>query len=165
MRDPEVHYRYMEPERDLGGLRVCFIELQDCERTVYTRLPPGEKVVDNCLRHMLERIESCDGRTIVADVDGEMAGFVTVLTRVISDEPDDGQLGYGLISDLVVRDAHRGKGIGRQLMDRAEAHARANGVEWLRIGVLAGNRTAEALYASLGFEPWYVEHEKNLLKQ
>jgi GNAT superfamily N-acetyltransferase len=159
MTGPAITYRRMEPERDLDGLRACLIELQDHEQTVYTRLPPGKDVVDNCITHMLERIEACNGRTIIAEVDDEMAGFVTVLTRVISEDPDDGELEYGLVSDLVVLGIHRGKGIGRQLMDMAEAHAKSNGVEWLRIGVLAGN---QALYASLGFEPWYVEHEKKL---
>lgn len=162
MIDAAASYRDFDPDHDMDALRACMLELQEHERAIYTRLPPGTDVVDDCIRHMLEQCEKCKGRIILAEVDGQAAGFLTVLTRVVSDAPDDGPLEYGLVSDLVVLRKHRGKGIGRRLMQLAEAHAKANGVEWLRIGVIAGNQAAERLYMSLGFRPWHVDFEKNI---
>lgn len=157
-----VLYRDFNAAKDEAAMRACIMELQDYERMIYTRLPPGEAVVDDCIRHMLEQCRQYDGRIIVAEVDGAVAGFITVLNRVVSERPDDGKLEYGLISDLVVLDGHRGQGIGRALIGQAEFHAKASGVEWLRIGVIVGNSAAEHLYASMGFSPWHVEHEKRL---
>lgn len=157
-----VHIRDFDPNRDLAVLRACVIELQDFEATLYERLPPGHEVVDNCIQHMFEQCEKCRGKIIVADVGGSVAGFVTVLCEVRSEEPDDGDLVNGLISDLAVLAEYRARGIGRQLLEAAEAFARAGSVEWLRIGVLAGNGVAQSIYDSLGFSPWYIECEKHL---
>lgn len=162
MTTPGISYRDFDAAFDMDAIRSCIMELQDHEREIYPRLPPGTAVVDECIRHMLERCDKCHGRIIVAEADGMVGGFVTVLNHVISEEPDDGKLEYGLISDLVVLKNHRGRGIGRQLLARAEGHARASGVKWLRVGVLAGNHAAAQLYESQGFSPWYVEREKQL---
>lgn len=162
MTDASVTYRDFDRKKDFDALRTCFSHLQDHERAVYRRLPAGIEVADDCIRHMLENCQKCDGRIIIADVDGEVGGFITVLNRVVSEEPDDGKLEYALISDLFVHDHCRGKGIGRRLLQLAEDHARASGAEWLRVGVLSGNRPAETLYRSFGFAAWYVEHEKPL---
>jgi len=55
------------------------------------------------------------------------------------------------VSDLMVRTAHRRRGIGRALLDAAEAYARAAGAAVLRINVLARNDGAAALYGRAGF--------------
>jgi ribosomal protein S18 acetylase RimI-like enzyme len=78
---------------------------------------------------------------------------------------EDGDAEYGLVSDLVVMGKFRGLGIGRRLLESAESYARVCGVRWLRIGVLAGNQSAESLYASLGFSILYIELEKELTRE
>lgn len=162
MEKNDILLRDFEPEMDQDAVRVCVIELQDHEASLYARLPPGNEVVDSCIKHMLEQCEKCAGKILIAETDGEVGGFVTVLCEVKSEEPDDGDLEYGLISDLVVVEKYRGRGIGRLLLGAAETYARSQNVEWLRIGVIAGNQVAEKLYASLGFSPWYKECEKDL---
>jgi len=160
--DTTIHIREYDPDADLAALRACVIELQDFEAGLYKRLPPGTEVVDNCVDHMFEQCEKCNGKIMIAEVNGEVGGFVTVLCTVRSEEPDDGDLMYGLISDLAVLEKHRSRGIGRQLLEAAEAFARSRDVAWLRIGVLAGNGVAESIYESMGFSPWYIECEKRL---
>lgn len=162
MGENDIQLRGFDAHKDLAAVRDCVIELQDHEASIYSRLPPGSEVVDNCIKHMLEQCTKCLGKIIVAEVSGEVAGFVTVLCKVKSEEPDDGDLEYGLISDLVVKFEFRGHGVGRKLLDSAESAARAENVEWLRIGVIAGNQVAEKLYTSLGYSPWYKECEKDL---
>ena len=157
-----VHIRQFDPNTDLAALRACVIQLQDFEAALYERLPSGTEVVDNCIQHMFEQCEKCRGKIMVADVGGSVAGFVTVMCEVRSEEPDDGELVYGLISDLAVLAEYRARGIGRQLLEAAEAYARSGNVKWLRIGVLAGNDVAQSIYDSLGFSPWYIECEKHL---
>jgi GNAT superfamily N-acetyltransferase len=126
------------------------------------RMPAGKDIVDEYIPRMLERCEQCRGIILVAEVDGEVAGYATVLTKVTSDELEDGDLEYGLVSDLVVTKEFRGQGLGRHLLQAAESFAKAGDVNWLRIGVLAGNRAAQNLYTSMGYSNLYVELEKDL---
>ncbi len=55
------------------------------------------------------------------------------------------------VQDLVVHDAHRGKGIGERLMRRASAIAKSRGWIYIRLAVDHENHTAMAFYERLGF--------------
>ena len=75
------------------------------------------------------------GRIFLAEADGAVVGFICVLAKVLP-SADDGIAPYAYISDLVVRAAHRGRGVGRELMMRAESFAREFGAKQLKVGVL-----------------------------
>lgn len=146
----------------MARLRECAIALQDYEHEMDPRLPTGVDIVTDYMPRMFFRCRHCDGKILIAEVDDEVAGYAMVLTRVTSDELEDGNFEYGLIADLMVLREHRGQGIGQKLLEAAEAHARDRGVRWLRIGVLAKNAAAEGLYAKMGYSKIYVEREKEL---
>jgi ribosomal protein S18 acetylase RimI-like enzyme len=96
--------------------------------------------------HAVRVLEHDDARAWVAESGDALVGWV--LTRpVVTDE------GYRLggIDDLVVDEAWRGQGIGRRLMELAEAHFRAEGLAALQLTVRADNQVALNLYRSLGF--------------
>lgn len=143
-------------------IRKCVIELQDFERKLDPRLPTGEEIADMYITETLQRCRACDGQILVAEVDGDIAGYVTLLNRVQSDDLDDGDVEFGLIADLVVREKYRGAGLGRKMMAAAESAAMAGNVRWLRISVMAANGAARQLYSSAGFSELYVELEKDL---
>jgi GNAT superfamily N-acetyltransferase len=148
----------------MTGLRECLIELQEFERRMDPRMPPGAAIADAYLTDMFVRCGDCGGRILIAEVDGNVAGYATVLPRVRSEQIEDGDLEYGLISDLVVLENHRGLGLGKKLLQAAELYAKACKVRYLRIGVLAGNQVAQKLYASADFSPLYTELEKVLTR-
>lgn len=154
--------RVFDSKADMQRIRNCVIELQNFERELDPRMPSGEEIVDDYIIAMLFRCRMCDGQVLVADVDGEIAGYVTILNRVQSDDLDDGNLEFGLIADLLVRTDYRGTGLGRELMAAAESLAKQHDVRWLRISVMAQNEAARQLYASEGFAEIYIELEKNL---
>ena len=154
--------RKYNSETDAQQLRDCVIELQNFEREIDPRMPSGEEIADDYIVAMLFRCRMCDGQVLVADVDGDIAGYVTMLNRVQSDDLDDGNLEFGLIADLLVKEAYRGTGLARELMAAAESFAKEHDVRWLRISVMAQNAAARKLYASTGFSEIYVELEKDL---
>ncbi len=156
--------RDFDKTADMNHLRDCLVELQDFERRLDPRMPPGTDIVDAYIPHMLNRCKQCSGKVLVAEVDGDVAGYATILTRVNSEELEDGDYEYGLVSDLVILEKYRKLGLGKRLLEEAETYARSCEVKWLRIGVLAGNPTAENLYSSMGFSSKYIELEKELAK-
>lgn len=61
------------------------------------------------------------------------------------------------IEDLIVRDAHRGRGVGRALLAACAAEAERQGCVRLTLSALDWNRPARRLYEKLGFRqppPW-----------
>lgn len=61
------------------------------------------------------------------------------------------------IHDLMVSQSHRGRGLSKKLLARAEATARALGCCKLTLEVLEGNAIAKAAYASFGFEGYQLD--------
>lgn len=157
-----ITVRDYEPAKDADGIRACTIELQDFERRLDPRMPRGEEIVDDYLIQLVGRCAKYAGKVIVAEVNQDIAGFISVWTRVPSEEMDEGEFEYGYVSDLVVRRSSRGHGLGRALLEAAEAYARDSGARWLRIGVLAENSGARALYRACGFDDYSIELEKAL---
>jgi GNAT superfamily N-acetyltransferase len=138
---------------DASAVRQCVVELQDFERALDSRLRPGETMADEYCERIHARCVESDGRVFVAEHDGAVVGFVAVFSREPFTELDDPPGTYALISDLVVLPPFRGQGIGRQLLQRAEAFAREADAREIRIGVLAENLGARRLYLASAFVP------------
>ena len=78
------------------------------------------------------------GDTIVAVVDGEIAGFI----MVVGDEAEQ----------VYVSAAHRGKGVADALLGEAERQVRANGHDVAWLAVVAGNARARAFYERMDWQ-------------
>lgn len=108
------------------------------------------------------RVEETGGAMLVAELEGQVVGLLALTFEegpvyVVAEARP-----YAHISDLVVDRAHRRKGIGGALMNAAERQALARGYRELCVGVLAGNRGAEAAYASQGFRVFGLEFLKKI---
>ncbi|WP_321490608.1 GNAT family N-acetyltransferase [uncultured Hyphomonas sp.] len=64
------------------------------------------------------------------------------------------------VHDIAVHAAHRGKGIGRRLLDAAEAEARKRGCCKLTLEVLSGNMRARSVYEAAGYHAYELDPEK-----
>ncbi len=100
---------------------------------------------------LLERVAARQGRVVLAEVEGRIVGMLGFVVE--EDEPFvvEERRRYGLVTDLVVDEAWRGRGIGRRLLDEAERLARAAGLRRLAIGVLDANGPATRAYRAFGF--------------
>ena len=153
--------RKYDPAADYPALRACFIELQGWERQFEPSMPEPEDAADPYLADMLARCAASGGHVFVAEQDGAIAGFVCLMARVGPDLDESTEL-YAYVSDLVVRAAHRGQGIGRRLMATAEAAARAAQSKRLKVGVLAANKRASDFYRAGDFREHTIGLVKNL---
>lgn len=149
-------------QADAPAVRNCVVELQEFERRIDDRLRPGESMATEYLRQMLDRCERCAGTILVAEADGVVAGFVTILARVAFESLDDPPGHYALVSDLVVRERFRGRGLGTELLREAERYAVAADAREIRVGVLSENRAAAQLYRRAGFRPYLETLTKRL---
>lgn len=140
-------------DSDAAALRVCVVVLQDAERAIDPRLLPGEVMADAYCERIHARCRETAGKIFVAEESSLVVGFATILAHEPFTELDDPPGHYALITDLVVLEPYRGRGIGRLLLEKAEAYAKQEGATELRIGVLSGNRTARQLYLDVGFQP------------
>ncbi len=96
------------------------------------------------VRHIDADITANAAGIFVAEEAGEVIGYIT--TRI------DQESKIGSIPNLGVLPAHRGAGLGRQLIETATAYAKAEGMAYLRIETLDQNPIGQYLYPSSGFE-------------
>ena len=89
-----------------------------------------------------------DATPFLALVDGQVAGYIGHrLRRRLSHATFEGWL-----SDLVVRERFRGRGIGRALLDAAIAEWRLRGGHQVMLEVAYDRTAARSLYEAAGFE-------------
>lgn len=87
-------------------------------------------------------------RVVVAEADGEVVGLAHLhVSPTIEHEHPAGKLGA-----LVVAESHRGRGIGRQLVETVEAEASARGCSLFFVTTSEPRDDAHAFYESLGLE-------------
>ena len=154
--------REFNSHTDNEGLLNCIISIQDFERSLDPRMIQGSEIAEEYKQDIFDSCEQSKGKILVADVNGEVAGYVLILNKVKSDSIADGNMEFGLIRDLVILDNFRGMGLGGKLMKAAESEAKKENVKWLRIEVLSSNETAKRICLSKGFQPYTLLLEKDL---
>lgn len=90
----------------------------------------------------LELMLTDQASALVALEDGRVLGYVGMMCVL-----DEGQI----INVAVHPDARR-RGVGRSLMQAAEAYAKERGIVFLSLEVRESNIAARSLYSSLGWE-------------
>lgn len=139
-------------ESDVAALRECVIALQEFERLIDPRLREGEAMADQYCEHIHHRCREAEGRVFVAEDGGLVAEFVAALSREAFTELDEPPGYRALVTDLVVLAPYRCGGIGRQLLQRAEAFAREAGAGDLPTYQREGGRSAFSHVRSAGDE-------------
>lgn len=130
----ELVVRQMEP-RDADAVRVLILQLG------YER--PLEGVLE-----WIEQLGSHPNRQVafVACLTGEVVGWVEVsIERRLQSAP------FAFIGGLVVKDGHRGKGIGRLLCKKAESWSWEQGADTVRVTSRSTRPDAHRFYLRDGY--------------
>ncbi len=136
---------------DLMQLESCFAELQSFERTIELNRADAQSIAKDYVKQLMDECRRWDGRIFVAEQDGRIVGFVCVLSRFDSGEITEANRVCAYVTDLMVTSSMRRRGIGRQLLQEAEAFAAHQGATVIRMSVLARNAVARSLYMKAGF--------------
>lgn len=104
-------------------------------------------------------LERGDALVLAAEAEGRAIGLCTVQTLVSTAEGGP----VGLVEDLVVADAWRGRGVGRQLLAEAERWAGERGLTRLQLLADLDNRPALDFYGRLGWAETQLVCRRRLL--
>lgn len=96
-------------------------------------------------------IEETESDILIAEENGSMEGFLLIQEKKTPPYACFIPHKYAYIMDICVSEEHRGKGIGTMLLQQARAWAKARKLEYMELGVLAGNEGANRLYEKMGF--------------
>lgn len=98
------------------------------------------------LRRMQQIADDRNRAVLVACVDGDVSGWIDLSIEYhLQTEP------VALIGGLVVSEAARGRGIGRELCKAAEGWARGRGITRMRVRSNAIRERAHAFYLREGY--------------
>jgi RimJ/RimL family protein N-acetyltransferase len=131
---------------DVEALLELYLKLDG--ETSFMMVEPGERSRSvEAMRLRVLEAETCpDGTLLVAEMDGRLVGFLEACGGRYRRDRHSVTLAMG-----VCRDAW-GHGVGRQLLEAAEAWARARDKHRLELTVMAHNERAVRLYTRAGFE-------------
>jgi GNAT superfamily N-acetyltransferase len=103
---------------------------------------------------LLQRLAKRDGRIVLAEADGIVVAAMGFCFDEDAAYVADDVRRHGTVTDLVVSEEWRGRGVGRMLLEEAERLTREAGFRRLVIGALVANDKAERTYRAFGFEPY-----------
>lgn len=149
-------------DTDFAGLGACVVALQDYESGLDPRFPDGKSIVDAYVPDILRRCNTYKGKVLIAEVNGQVAGYAMIWTSVKGGEIEDGDFEAARLADLAVLEEFRRQGVAAALIEASEEFVREKGATCLHIGVMAANRRALALYESAGYAPFSMKLEKHL---
>jgi GNAT superfamily N-acetyltransferase len=116
----------------------------------------GYPTSPDLIRDRMSHATGGGGRVIVAESAGRVTGVITIFHIRTLHRPGD----ICRITALVVAESERGTGVGRQLVDEVERHARASGCVRVEVTSAAGRSGAHAFYERLG----YTDYPKRFIK-
>jgi GNAT superfamily N-acetyltransferase len=98
------------------------------------------------------QITSQNACVLVAQVGGDLVGYSLAASYEYPPVLTTRQ--YAEIHDLFVADDHRGKGIGRRLIEETVDHFFQKGITRVEIRQAVSNAIADAFWAKMGFVPY-----------
>lgn len=114
------------------------------------------------LENFIELLADASQSLVLAELDGQVVGYVHTLLRERPPIPIMVPARYAVVDTLVVDEACRRRGVGRALMTAAEDWAAENGAVYTELSVWTFNRGAIWLYENLGYRVISQRMRKNL---
>ncbi|MBA2442513.1 MAG: GNAT family N-acetyltransferase [Rubrobacter sp.] len=150
-RDFEIRFGRREDATEAAGLWVQSAREHEEYDAVYTTSPNAERTMRRFLADLSSGGYACLLVAVIRREEGgeEMVGFLSAELREGS--PAFSPKTWTSIDDVYVAPGHRGRGIGRSLLDGCKEWSREKGADGVSLQVAAANERARKLYRELGF--------------
>lgn len=112
-------------------------------------------------RWLAERLDA-GWRAIVGEVDGAIAGYALLEIVVREESVFTRAARIGHVAQIGVAEAHRGRGVGRAVLDAACDAAAAAGAERVSLDTWQFNDAARGFFIAAGFTPSNVRLRRTL---
>lgn len=126
----------------------------------FRRAPDAEAFFRSRVR---EYMESPEALVLVCEEGGRTTGYLTAVVRLNPPVLEGGT--YGLVEQLVVRPADRGRGTGTFLARAALDWFGSSGVRRVEVEVAEWNREGMAFWRAMGFEPFQRTMARELTRR
>ncbi len=120
------------------------------------------KYAENYLNFIQKDISKNNGNIYLAIAKNEIVGLVVAIVAPPSKDPGVSSVPRGFISDLYIKETHRGKGIGIKLMEHAERYLKSKKCNRIFLTVFAPNENAHAFYKKIGYKDCDMDMIKKL---
>jgi ribosomal protein S18 acetylase RimI-like enzyme len=139
---------------DVGAVVDCWVALAADQRRHASHLlaEPNRQVIADSIR-----MATAAGLVVVADRDGAVVGFAMAHQELDGLQRD---VALGVIDAMYVHPDARGRGLGRALLEAAEAALARRGADHVALEVLTANTRAHRFYTEAG----YTERRRTLEK-
>lgn len=150
-RDFEIRFGRREDAAEAARLWVQSAREHEEYDAVYTTSPNAEKTMRRFLADLSSGGYACLLVAVVQSGEGgeEVVGFLSAELREGS--PTFSPKTWTSIDDVYVAPDHRGRGIGRSLLDGCKDWSREREADGVSLQVAAANGRARKLYRELGF--------------
>jgi ribosomal protein S18 acetylase RimI-like enzyme len=123
-------------------------------------LPARPGTPEGYASFMSTQLEEPDKAILVADDNGDVIGYAYAAVEGYDYMALRGPA--GVLHDVIVDQEHRGRGVGRLLLEAALAFFRSRGVPLVVLSTAARNEAAQRLFASMGFRRTMIEMTREL---
>ena len=120
----------------------------------------GERTAEGYGSYLGRQLRESDVVVLVAEEKGEVLGYTYAGIEGIDYMALRGPA--GVLYDIVVDQAHRGRGIGRTLLDATLAELKTRGAPQVVLSTAERNESAQRLFARAGFRRTMIEMTREL---
>lgn len=136
---------------DYDALCAVIKEIDDYHQRALPHFFRQNLGVARPLSWLMDILANPEMTLLVAEVEGNIVGFLWGILRAAPDTPLHMPRRWLLVDMLGVSEAYRGQGVGRALMESAEAWAKTRGINEVELTVWEFNESAQAMYTKLGY--------------
>jgi ribosomal protein S18 acetylase RimI-like enzyme len=156
---PLIRHAMVSDLPRLGRLGALLVEAHH-ELDSQRFLAPNNRTPADYASFLRTKLEDPDAAILVAEAHGDVIGYAYAAVQGYDYTSLRGPA--GVLHDLIVEPEHRGRGVGRLLLNAVLTHLTTRGAPRVVLLAAEGNQAAQRLFASMGFRRTMAEMTREL---